>query len=210
MTRAKADRDRNVEVGEHVEDDVFNEVRIGSGRDAVEHLAEDEAAYAFEFAGENEVPEHAVDLVGLGADVLQEKQLAFGLRRIGRAECGGEQAEAAAVQRAAGAAGAQDADPLLCSGLNEAAGDRGMETAKMDAVGNGEVGCGHRSVKRDETELIEQPGLNAGVVAVSEERFGMAADQVEVKAVEKVIGSVTAAGTNNGCNGWIGESAVQI
>src|SRR5579863_4959665 len=113
---AKANGDGGVEISEDVEDDVCDEVGVGAGGDAVEHLAEDETAHAFEFSGEQQVAEHAIDLVGLRTDVFEEKQLAFGARRVGRAERGGEQAQAASVERAAGVTCAEDADSLLRSG----------------------------------------------------------------------------------------------
>ena len=57
---------------------------------------------------------------------------------------------------------------------------------------------------------IEEPGLDGGHVAVGEERLGVRADQVEIEAIEKVVGSVTATGTNDGGDGGIGEGGVQI
>ena len=54
-----------------------------------------------ELAGGAQLPQHAVDLVGLGAGVFKKEQLAFGRGLPGRAEQRDENAEAAAIERAA-------------------------------------------------------------------------------------------------------------
>ena len=66
--------------GEGTEDCLVKQFGCGAGRNAVEHFAEDDAADAFELAGVAQLPEHAIDLIGLGAGVFEEEQLAFGLR----------------------------------------------------------------------------------------------------------------------------------
>ena len=50
----------------------------GAGRNAIEHFAEDNSGDAFELARLTQLPQHAVDLVGLGAGVFEEEQFAFG------------------------------------------------------------------------------------------------------------------------------------
>ena len=82
-------------------------VALIGGLDAVQHLAEDDSAHAVQFAAELQLHEHAVDLVGLGVDVLEEEDLVPGLDFIRRAQRGHQNGEASAIELALGAAGHQ-------------------------------------------------------------------------------------------------------
>ncbi len=76
-------------------------------------VAEDDAADVVELAGEAEVVEHAVPLVGLGVDVFEEEDGGFGeVEGVGGAEGFGEDGEAAAEETAFGVAGLEDAEAV--------------------------------------------------------------------------------------------------
>jgi len=68
------------------------------GEVSIEHLAEDDAAEARELAGGAQLPQHAVNLIGLGANVLQEEQCAFGARLPERASSETKNAQASAIE----------------------------------------------------------------------------------------------------------------
>ena len=78
VAAAQADGDRSVEVIGMREGSPLRAVPARAGRGAIEHFAEDDAAHAFELARLAQLPQHAVDLVGLGADVFEEEQFALG------------------------------------------------------------------------------------------------------------------------------------
>ena len=51
MAAAQADGDGAVEVFEDAQNDLVEQIGRRAGRNAIEHLAEDDAAHAFELAG---------------------------------------------------------------------------------------------------------------------------------------------------------------
>ncbi len=84
VSGAEAHGDGDLEGLEETEDDLLEELGVGAAGAALEHFAEDESAGAFELAGEDHLAQHAIDLVGLGADVFEEQELVLGLwARIG-------------------------------------------------------------------------------------------------------------------------------
>ena len=102
VARAQADGDGPVEAVESaLRMASFEEIGRSAGRSAIEHLAEDDAADACELAGGAQLPQHAIDLIGLDAGVFKKEQLALGARLPGRAEQRNENAEAAAIESAA-------------------------------------------------------------------------------------------------------------
>ena len=107
-----------------LKDHFIKQIGRCAGRRAVEHFAEDDAAHAVEFAGLAQLPQHAVDLVGLDAGVFKEKQFAFGGRFPGRAEQRNENAEAAAVEGAARGSGLQCAQAFRSAEGVGLAGER--------------------------------------------------------------------------------------
>ena len=105
VAAAQADGDGTLEVFEGAQNRLLQQIGRRAGRNAIEHLAEDDAVYAFQLAGLAQLPQHAIHLVGLGAHVFKKEQLALGLRLPGRAQQRNENAEAAAVENAASRAG---------------------------------------------------------------------------------------------------------
>ncbi len=130
--------------------------------------------------------------------------------RVLGAESGGEQAEAAAIERAAGGAGAEGTQALGRTDADQAAGDGVAEAVEVDALVHSKVGGSHGAVEGDEAGLIEEPGLDRGVIAVGEEGFGILANEVEVEAFKQVVGAIAAAGSDDGCDVGIGEGGVEI
>ena len=108
MARLEADGDGAGESLEGVEAGGFEEcdfewpvgIDVGGG------VAEDDASNLIELAGEAEVIEHAVPLVGLGVDVFEEEDGGLGeVEGVRSAEGFGEDGEAAAEKTAFGAVG---------------------------------------------------------------------------------------------------------
>ena len=92
VTAAQADGDGNVEAVESAENGAIEEIGRSASRNTIDHFAEDDAANARELAGRAQLPQHAIDLVGLDADVFKKEQLVFGARapmacRAARREC---------------------------------------------------------------------------------------------------------------------------
>ena len=132
-----------------------------------------------ELAGEAEVVEHAVPLVGLGADVFEEEDGGLGeVEGVGGAEGFGEDGEAAAEESAFGAAGLEGAEAVGgvdgpgCVGV-----EGGVPGAEVDAVGVGPVGGGHGGVEGGEVAEVPEVDVERGVVAVADEGFGVGADE---------------------------------
>ena len=86
VAAAQADGDGHVEADECAENGFVKERRRRARRCAIEHFAKDDAANAVELSCMTQLPEHAIDLVGLDAGVFKKKQLAFGARLPWRAE----------------------------------------------------------------------------------------------------------------------------
>src|SRR6202050_3299842 len=170
----------------------------------------DKPAPPLKLARQYHLPQHAVDLIGLRADVLDKYQLALAPRSVGGAERGRENAEAPSIEDAARTARAQRTHSLLQPDLDQPASESGLQARQMDPVLEIEIGGGHGPMKSNQAGLIEQPGLQCGVVAVCKERFGMAANEIEIEAAEQVIRSVAAAGTNDGGDRGVGKGVVQI
>ena len=80
----------------------------------------------------------------------------------------------------------------------------------MHAVFESKIRSDHGSVKRGKAEVVEQVKLDAGQIAVGEERLGMLSDQREIEAIEQVVGAVPATHAGNDGAVWIGECSVQI
>ena len=134
VARAQADCDRAFEVFEGAQNHLIEQLGRRTGRSAIEHLAEDDAAHALHLAGLAQLPEHAVDLIGLGADIFKEEQLAFGLRLVGGAQQSHENAQAAAIECAASPAGVQGAHALGCAYNVGLAAERSLQTGQMNAI----------------------------------------------------------------------------
>ena len=154
---------------------------------AFEHFAEDDAADAFELARLAQLPQHAVDLVRLRCHIFKEKQLAFGVWLPWRAEQGNENAEAAAVKRAARSTGFQGAQAFGGSESVGRAGERRLKAREVHAVFEIEIRSNHRAVKCGQSELIEETQLQAGHVAVSKEGLGVLPDERQIDALEQVV-----------------------
>ena len=132
------------------------------------------------FFGLLELPEHSIDLVGLGADVFEEEDLVFGLWFEGGTEEGEEDREASAIEGAAyGKAGvaavgcrSEEAQALGFADFVGFAGEGGEEAGEVDSVFFGEVGGDHGSVEAGDIQRIQKGNLKSGEVAVAEEGFG--------------------------------------
>ena len=153
MAAAQADRDGTVEVHRSaLQNDFVEQIGRRAGRGAIEHLAEDDAAHAVEFAGVAQLPQHAIDLIGLRADVFEEEKLAFGRGLPRRAEQRNENAEASAVERAAAPRRAS-----ACAGLRwrprcRARRRARLESWQVDAIFEIEIRGHHGTVKRRQAE----------------------------------------------------------
>src|SRR5579863_9611892 len=80
----------------------------------------------------------------------------------------------------------------------------------MDAVVEIEIRRNHGAVKSGQANFIEEMQLNAGQVTVGKERLGMACDQLEIEAIEQIIGAVSATKAHDGACVFIGEGCMQI
>src|ERR1700757_204631 len=80
----------------------------------------------------------------------------------------------------------------------------------MHAIFQVEISRGHRTMKRRQTEFIEQSKLHAGQIRVREKRFRMFANQLQVKAVEDVVRSVSAPQAHQDLRFRVGKCGVQI
>ena len=100
VTAAEADGDGPVKAVERAEDCLIEQLGRGAWGNAIEHLAEDDAGDSVELACRAQLPQHAVNLVRLGAHVFNKEQLAFSTRLPRCAQQRNENAETAAVERA--------------------------------------------------------------------------------------------------------------
>ncbi len=124
----------------------------GAGRNAIQHLAKDNAAHAFQLACVAQLPQHAIHLVGLCADVFKKEKLVFGLRLPLRAQQRNQNAEAAAVENAFRCAGLQHAQPFGRANAVRLACKRRVETRQVHAVFKIEIRSHHRAMKRRQTQ----------------------------------------------------------
>ena len=90
------------------------------------------------------------------------------------------------------------------------AGQRGLKAGQVHAVVESEIGGDHGAVEGGQAELIEQAKLDAGEVAIGEERLGVFANQFEVEAREQIVGAVAAAHAGDDAGVGVGECGVQI
>ena len=135
MAAAQADRDGSIEI-------VETRCRITSSSNSGAAPGEAQSSISpktmprtsVEFARVAQLPQHAIDLVGLGARVFKEEQLAFGGRLPGRAQQRNENAEAAAVERAPRRTWLQDAQAFAGPTNVGLAGQRGLKAGKMHAI----------------------------------------------------------------------------
>ena len=78
-------------------------------------------------AGLAQLPQHAVHLIGFGAGVFKEEQLAFGVRFESGAEQRNKNAETATVENAVGPSGLQSAHAFRCAYTVRPAGKSGVK-----------------------------------------------------------------------------------
>ncbi len=96
--------DGNAEAAHNARDDLLQRVLLAAGLHAIEHLPEDDASDAVEFAGKFQLHQHAVDLVRLGRHVFQKQDAAFSLQLVRRAERRSQNRKASAAEHSAGPA----------------------------------------------------------------------------------------------------------
>ena len=146
--------------------------------------------------------------------LLEEQQLAFGARLPGRADERDENAEAAAVERAADSllcdAGFQHAQAFGSAQAVGLAGQRGAKAGEMDAVLTIKIRSQHGAVKRGQADFVEQTQLDSGQIAVSKKRLGMGGDGFGAQTFEQIIRSVAAAQGHDGADGGIEKCGVKI
>src|SRR5581483_10023362 len=100
VTRWEPVCDRDVKVSQNLHDYFFQRIALIVSLNAVEHLAEHDSLYIFQFAGEFELHQHAIDLVRLGSNILEEQDCARGSNLVRSAKGSDENGKAAAVQDA--------------------------------------------------------------------------------------------------------------
>src|SRR6185312_11493883 len=203
-----------VEPVKNLEDHLIEEVRVSTRRGAVGHFSKNDALNAVEFSGQDELAEHAVDLVGLCPYVFEEEELAFSLRSVRGAKRGREKSEAASIQNVLDSlgifSGLEDAEAFRGADFDEASGEGSLQAGVVDSVVAAEVSGDERAVEGGESGLVEEPALDSGEVAVGDERLGIGADEIEVEAVKQIVGAVTAARGEDGANFGIGKGGVEI
>src|SRR5450631_517024 len=110
MPRLYAEGDRYSQIADDPGDHLLQSVTLIRGLNAVRHLSEDNATYVVEMAGQFQLHQHAVDLKGLGSNILQKQNCAFGLDLVGRAERSDQDGKASAIENALGFAFDQSVD----------------------------------------------------------------------------------------------------
>ena len=80
----------------------------------------------------------------------------------------------------------------------------------MNSVIERKIRSNHGSVKDRKAEVVEQVKLDAGQIAVGEERFRVLLDEREIEAIEQIIGAVATTHAGNDGAVWIGECRVKI
>ncbi len=152
MAGAQAVSDRNLQVFDNPEDDLLERVSLVGRLHAVHQFAKDDAAHALQLSRELQLHQHAVDLVGLGGDVFQEKQLAFGFRFVGRAQRGDQDRKTSAIEHTLAFSGDEriEAEDGVRGQLPlRVAAQRGTPGILVHAgrIGFGEILGDHRTVK---------------------------------------------------------------
>jgi hypothetical protein len=149
-----------------------------------------------------------------GAGVLDEKELALGLGFPRSAEQSDEDAEAAAVKGSAnniaGGGIFNYAETLFGANAIRLTGERGSEAGHMDSGFAIKIGSDHGAMECRKADVVEQVELYSCEVAVAEKWLGMLADQVEIEAWKKVVGTVPAADGSDESGVGIGERPVKI
>src|ERR1017187_4874822 len=102
MPRLYAVGDGPSQIADDPGDHLLQSVTLTRGLNAVEHLSEDNATYVVELAGQFQLHQHAVNLKGLGGEIFEKQNFAFGLDLVGRAERSGKDGKASAIENALG------------------------------------------------------------------------------------------------------------
>src|SRR4029077_15171659 len=84
MSRGQSVGDWNIQIANHSHDDLLQRITLTRRRPAVEHLAEDDTAYFRKLPRQLQMHQHAINLIWLGADVLDENEGAVGVNPPGR------------------------------------------------------------------------------------------------------------------------------
>src|SRR5689334_1984475 len=79
MSRTKPEGNRKIKVREHPHDDLFECIGLLGSLNAIDHLAEDNAANLVKLAGIFKLHEHAIDLIWLRGDIFKKEDSVFRL-----------------------------------------------------------------------------------------------------------------------------------
>jgi hypothetical protein len=175
--------------------------------------ADQQAGDAVQHAGEAQLGQHAVDAVGLLADVLDEQQRAVDLGQEGRAQQGAEHCEVAADEPPAGAAAA--AERMRRGAAHRVADAPAARQALEQRVrvgrgaGQAPVAGGHRRVQRRDAGLGAQR-MQHGQVAVADQQLARVRQQAGVEVVQQPDAARAAAQCQHGVEARLGEGGMHV
>ena len=155
--------------------------------------------------------QHAIPLVRLDPNVFQKQNAGlFHTQRPGCTQPGFHQGQTAAQQLAGCAARPQDAQSIRAAERIRLTLHGGIPGGGLFPALVRPVRGHHGAVKRHQPALLQQPGLQRGMVGVANKRLGMGADQPRIEQRQQFRRSPPTACAQDGFNRCVRKRRVEI
>ena len=162
--------------------------------------------------------EHAVNAIDVFADIFKQQDAAIRFQFPGSAERGGEQCQIAASERtgrAAGADGTERMGGLERVGIGRIGLEpegRGFEKCFGEVLlrPRGEMAERNRAMEGDEPGAAADGGMERGDIAVAQEDFRIAADEIEIDKRQHLRAAIATAQAEDGADLGVGKQGVEV